>query len=134
MRHLRRGIEFVGVGFKWECGLTYWRNGTPSTLAPAQDRFFAWCHSPLISQIQAATATGKFAVEQNPELFDPGATRSWKQIQFGEANLQLTSDENEKPPDGTDWLMVEPDIDHDQDVGARALLEVNPQRHPQAPN
>ena len=95
-------------------------------LAPAQDRFFAWCDPTLISQIQAATAAGKFAVEQNPQLFHPGATRSWKQIQFGEANVQLTFHENEKPPDGTDWVMVEPDIDYYQDLGAHALLEVIP--------
>jgi hypothetical protein len=95
-------------------------------LAPAQDRFFAWCDPALISQIQAATAAGKFAVEQNPGLFHPGATRSWKQIQFGEANVQLTFHENEKPPDGTDWVMVEPDIDYYQDLGAHVLLEVIP--------
>jgi hypothetical protein len=95
-------------------------------LAPAQDRFFAWCDPALISQIQAATAAGTFAVEQNPELFHPGATRSWKQIQFGEANVQLTFHENEKSPDNTDWVMVESDIDYFQDLAAHALLEVIP--------
>jgi hypothetical protein len=95
-------------------------------LAPAQDRFFAWCDPAIIPQIQAATTAGKFAVELNPGVFHPGATRSWKQIQFGEANVQLTFHENEKPPDGTDWVMVEPDIDYYQDLGAHALLEVIP--------
>jgi hypothetical protein len=94
--------------------------------APAQDRFFAWCDPELISQIQAAAAAGKFAVEQNPGLFHPGATRSWKQIQFGEADVQFTFHENEKSPDGTDWVMVEPDIDYYQDLAAHALLEVIP--------
>jgi hypothetical protein len=92
--------------------------------APAQDRFFAWCDPDLIQQIQAATADGKFSVEQNPGLFHPGATRSWKQIQFGEANVQLTFHENEKSPAGTNWVMVEPDIDYYQDLAAHALLEV----------
>lgn len=95
-------------------------------LAPAQDRFFAWCDPAIIPQIQAATAAGKFAVEQNPGLFHPGATRSWKQIQFGEANVQLTFHENEKSPEGTNWVMVEPDIDYYQDPAAHALLEVIP--------
>jgi hypothetical protein len=92
--------------------------------APAQDRFFAWCDPELIQQIQTAAADGKFSVEQNPGLFHPGATRSWKQIQFGEANVQLTFHENEKPPDGTNWVLVEPDMDYYQDLAAHALLEV----------
>jgi hypothetical protein len=95
-------------------------------LAPAQDRFFAWCDPVLISQIQAATAAGQFAVELNPGLFHPGATRSWKQVQFGEANVQFTFHENERPPDGTNWVMVEPDIDYYQDPAAHVLLEVIP--------
>jgi hypothetical protein len=95
-------------------------------LSPAQDRFFAWCDPELIQQIQTAAADGKFSVEQNPDLFHPGATRSWKQIQFGEANVQFTFHENEKSPSGTNWVMVEPDIDYYQDLGAHALLEVIP--------
>jgi hypothetical protein len=95
-------------------------------LAPAQDRFFAWCDPELIQEIQAATADGKFSVELNPGLFHSGATRSWKQIQFGEANVQFTFHENEKSPTGTNWVMVEPDIDYYQDLGAHALLEVIP--------
>jgi hypothetical protein len=54
--------------------------------APAQDRFFAWCDVELIEQVKTAAAAGLFAVENNPGLFHPGATSSWKQIQFGEAN------------------------------------------------
>jgi hypothetical protein len=95
-------------------------------LAPAQDRFFAWCDPELIQQILAATADGEFSVEQNPGLFHPGATRSWKQIQFGEANVQFTFHENEPSPAGTNWVMVEPDIDYYQDLAAHALLEVIP--------
>lgn len=94
--------------------------------APAQDRFFAWCDRELIAQVEAAAAAGLFAVEQNPGLFHPGATRSWKQIQFGEANVQLTFHEDQPSPAGTDWVMVEPDIDYYQDLGAHALLEVVP--------
>jgi hypothetical protein len=91
--------------------------------APAQDRFFAWCDRELINQIKSAPA-GQFAVELNPGLLHPGATSSWKQIQFGEANVQFTFHENEPSPEGTDWVMVEPDIDYYRDLLAHFILEV----------
>ena len=75
--------------------------------APAQDRFFAWCDIRLIDQVKNAAAAGEFAVENNPGLFHPGATSSWKQIQFGEANVQLTFHENDKTViGGVDYVMV----------------------------
>ena len=93
--------------------------------APAQDRFYAWCDSLLIDQVKNAASAGEFAVENNPDLFHPGATSSWKQIQFGEANVQLTFHENDKMViSGVDCVMVEPDIDYYQDLAAHALLEV----------
>jgi hypothetical protein len=93
--------------------------------APAQDRFYAWCDSRLIDQVKNAAAAGEFAVENNPGLFHPGATSSWKQIQFGEANVQLTFHENDTMIiGGVDCVMVEPDIDYYQDLAAHALLEV----------
>lgn len=93
--------------------------------APAQDRFYAWCDSRLIDQVKNAAAAGEFAVENNPGLFHPGATSSWKQIQFGEANVQLTFHENDTMNiGGVDCVMVEPDIDYYQDLAAHALLEV----------
>lgn len=92
---------------------------------PAQDRFYAWCDRGLIDQVKNAAAAGKFAVENNPGLFHPGATSSWKQIQFGEANVQLTFHEGDTLViDGVDCVIVEPDIDYYQDLGAHALLEV----------
>ena len=58
-------------------------------------------------------------------MFHSGATRSWKQIQFGEANVQLTFHENNKQViNGVNCVMVEPDIDYYKDLGAHALLEV----------
>jgi len=93
--------------------------------APAQDRFYAWCDRRLIDQVKNAAAAGEFAVENNPGLFHPGATSSWKQIQFGEANVQLTFHENDTMIiGGVDCVMVEPDIDYYQDLAAHALLEV----------
>ena len=95
--------------------------------APAQDRFFAWCDSRLIDQVKSAAEAGQFAVENNPGFFHPGATSSWKQIQFGEANVQLTFHENDKMViGGIDCDLVEPDIDYYQDLAANAIFEVIP--------
>lgn len=93
----------------------------------AQDRFFAWANPTLIDQVVQAAAHGQFSPETGTALFHNGATRSWKQIQFGEANVQLTFHENDKKTiDGVDCVMVEPDIDYFRDLGAHALLEVTP--------
>jgi len=95
--------------------------------APAQDRFFAWCDVGLVDQVKASAAAGKFAVENAPGLFHPGATSSWKQIQFGEADVQLTFHENDKLTiDGVDCVMVEPDMDYYRDLAAHIILEVVP--------
>ena len=95
--------------------------------APAQDRFFAWCDVALIDQVKVAAAKGLFAVENAPGIFHPGATSSWKQIQFGEANVQLTFHENDTTViNGVDCVMVEPDIDYYRDLGAHTILEVVP--------
>lgn len=54
----------------------------------------------------------------------PGITFSWKQIQFGEANVRLTFHDNDKTTmDGVDCVMVKPDIDCFKDLGARATFE-----------
>ncbi len=96
--------------------------------APAQDRFFAWCDPELINQIKSAPP-GQFAVELNPGLFHPGATSSWKQIEFGEANVQLTFHEGDKQViDGLECVMVEPDIDYYRDLLAHTILEVIPNK------
>jgi hypothetical protein len=92
-----------------------------------QDRFFAWAHPNLIDQVVQAAAHGQFSPETGTAIFHSGATRSWKQIQFGEANVQLTFHENDKKTiDGIDCVKVEPDIDYYRDLGAHALLEVTP--------
>jgi len=107
----------------------HWKdpNLNPDPFAPANDRFFAWCDVRLIDQIKIATRAGMFAPELNPGLFHPGATSSWKQIQFGEANVQLTFHEGSKQTlDGVDCVLVEPDIDYFKDLGAHAIFEVIP--------
>lgn len=90
-----------------------------------QDRFFAWADPALIDQVIQAADHGQFAPEIGTAIFHAGATRSWKQVQFGEANVQLTFHENDKKTiGGLECVMVEPDIDYYKDELAHALLEV----------
>jgi hypothetical protein len=94
-------------------------------LAPAQDRIFAWCDPKLIDQVKIATAAKQFAPA--PFGLHQGATSSWKQIQFGEANVQLTFHENDHAViDGVNCILVEPDIDYYEDAAAHILFEVLP--------
>jgi hypothetical protein len=90
-----------------------------------QDRFFAWADPAMVDQVAQAAAQGEFAPEVGTAIFHPGATKSWKQIQFGEANVQLTFHENDKKTvGGVDCIMVEPDIDYYKDAAAHTILEV----------
>lgn len=98
-------------------------------IGPAQDRFFAYCDATLIDQVQAAASQGLFAPEYGCAVFHPGSTRSWKQIEFGEANVQLTFHENSpdrKTINGVDCITVEPDIDYYKDLAAHTIFEVIP--------
>jgi hypothetical protein len=91
----------------------------------AQDRFFAWADPKLVDQVVQAAHQGAFAPEPGTAIFHTGATSSYKQVQFGEANVQLTFHENDHPATGnTEWIKVEPDIDYYKDLLAHALLEV----------
>jgi hypothetical protein len=93
----------------------------------AQDRFFAYCDPALVDQVRTAAAQGEFAPEIGPAFFHPGATASWKQVQFGEANVQLTFHEKETAViNGLKCVVVEPDIDYYKDPAAHSLLEVIP--------
>lgn len=93
----------------------------------AQDRFFGYADQSLVDQVRQAAMEGEFAPEPNPGLFHPDATSSFKQIQFGEANVQLTFHENDtKTIGGVGCVKVEPDIDYFQDLAAHTLLEVIP--------
>lgn len=93
----------------------------------AQDRFFGFADKSIVDQVRRAAMEGEFRPEPNPGLFHPDAASSFKQVQFGEANVQLTFHENDtKEIDGVDCIKVEPDIDYFQDLGAHTLLEVIP--------
>jgi hypothetical protein len=93
----------------------------------AQDRFFGYADKSMVDQVRRAAMEGEFRPEPNPGLFHPDATSSFKQVQFGEANVQLTFHEKDtKKIGGVDCIKVEPDIDYFQDLGAHTLLEVIP--------
>ena len=92
-----------------------------------QDRFFAWADKALLDQTIQAAQHGEFKREFGFEFFHKNATDSYKQVQFGEANVQLTFHANDAPPaDLASTMKLEPDIDYYKDLGAHALLEVVP--------
>ena len=100
---------------------------SPNQQQPKQDRFFAWADPRLIDQVAQAADQHQFAPEVGTAIFHAGATRSWKQVQFGEANVQLTFHEDQKQTvNGIDCIVVEPDIDYYKDLAAHAILEVIP--------
>jgi hypothetical protein len=91
----------------------------------ARDRFFGYADAKLIAQVRIAEQQGLFAPEVGTAAFHAGATSSWKQIQFGEANVQLTFHENDRRTiNGRDCVLTEPDIDYFKDLLAHAILEV----------
>jgi hypothetical protein len=91
----------------------------------AQDRFFAYADPALYDQVKLAALHGEFQREPGFALFHKGATDSYKQIQFGEANVQLTFHANDtKLINGIQCIKMEPDIDYYKDELAHGLLEV----------
>jgi hypothetical protein len=89
-----------------------------------QDRFFAWAEEGMINRVTEASLQGLFAPEPTA-VFRPSGTRSWKQVQFGEANIQLTFHENDKRTiDGTTCILVEVDFDYYKDLLAHGILEI----------
>jgi hypothetical protein len=91
----------------------------------AQDRFYGWADPALYDEVKLAASHGIFVREPGFALFHAGATDSYKQIQFGEANVQLTFHANDtKEIDGITCIRMEPDIDYFKDLAAHSLLEV----------
>src|SRR5216684_6917528 len=103
--------------------LDYFRSIEWATLA--QDRFFGYAIPDLVSEVKAAVPKKLFAPEIDPAFFHGDATSSFKEIRFGEANVQLTFHENDKKTlNGEECVRVEPDIDYYKDLGAHAIMEV----------
>jgi len=91
----------------------------------AGDRFFTWADPELVAQVCRSAAEGLFEPEPGAAVFHPGATRSYKQVQYGEANVQITFHEKDKQAvEGVQCVKVEFDIDYYKDRAAHALLEV----------
>ena len=90
--------------------------------APKGDRFFAWADARLVEEVVQAVHQPRPTFEPALKGLHPGATRSYKQIEFGEANVQLTFHENDPGEPGE--VLVECDIDYFRDMGAHLLLEV----------
>lgn len=91
------------------------------------DRFFAYAQTELVAEVERAAAEGQWTPEVGSAVFHAGATKSFKQVQFGEANLQLTFHEQDKKRiNGAYCIKVEPDMDYYKDLLAHALLEVLP--------
>jgi hypothetical protein len=91
----------------------------------AKDRFYSYADAQLYEEETVAAAQGVFAREPGFDIFHSGATDSYKQVQFGEANVQLTFHANDtKMIDGIQCIKMEPDIDYYKDPLAHALLEV----------
>jgi hypothetical protein len=89
----------------------------------ASDRFYAWADPEIFDQLEIAKTQGKFA--DAPYGTHPGATRSYKQVEFGEANVQLTFHEQDSLIiDGVTCVKLESDIDYYRDMAAHLLLEV----------
>lgn len=106
--------------------LDYFKTFDLADLAP--DRIFGYADAKLVDQVRLAAQHGDFDTQPAIDLGLHGdATSSFKQKQFGEANVQLTFHENRRQTiDGVDCVYVEPDIDYYRDPGAHFLLEVIP--------
>lgn len=92
--------------------------------APQQDRFYAWAKEELIDKVVTAAHEGEFTPEPLAGWMHHGASRSYKQLRFGEANVQITFHENIPSPEGL--VKVETDIDYYRNPVAHAILEVIP--------
>ncbi|MGD0201201.1 MAG: hypothetical protein ABSD27_10680 [Bryobacteraceae bacterium] len=92
-----------------------------------EDRFFAYGDKRLVDQVRQAAQDHQFTPEPGAALFHPGATCSFKQVQLGEANVQITFHEDDtREVDGTTCVKIEADMDYHKDQAAHALLEVIP--------
>jgi hypothetical protein len=92
-----------------------------------QDRFFALADPALLDQVKIAAQQGQFDQQSEADLgLHSGppygaATSSFKQNQFGEANVQLTFHGLQ---DGL--IIVEPDIDYYKSLLAHTIFELIP--------
>ena len=88
-----------------------------------QDRFFAWVDADIEQALEQSTTLFRKA----PKVLHPGATSSYKQFGFGEANVQVTLHaQSAGHADGLNLIKAEFDIDYFRSDTAHLLLEVFP--------
>jgi hypothetical protein len=106
--------------------LDYFKQFDLTALAP--DRMYGYADAKLVDQVKLAAQQGMFETQPAIDLSLHGdATASFKEIRYGEANVQLTFHEHKrKTVGGVDCVYVEPDIDYFKDPGAHFLMEVIP--------
>jgi hypothetical protein len=95
----------------------------------AQDRFFGYVDPAMIPAVVATASDGEFAEEKDPGAFHPGATLSYKQIEYDYSNVQLTFHQNAadlKMVQGLECVLFEPDMDLYKDLLDHGVLEVLP--------
>jgi hypothetical protein len=102
--------------------LSYFRSLQWDTIA--RDRFFAIADEELLTQVKFARDQGLFKPELHPDVLHGTASESYKQVAFGEANIQLTFHGTDPAPQ--QCVVVEPDIDYFQDEVSHGILEVLP--------
>ena len=75
------------------------------------DRFFAFAEQGLVKQLEDSVEQGTF--QHAISTLHPGATRSFKEVRLGEANLQITLHENDRQrTNSKSCLKVEIDMDY----------------------
>ena len=94
-----------------------------------QDRFFAYADASLVDQVKQAADHGEFEPQFGLDINHPGATSSFKQNQFGEANVQFSFHENDTSTiEGVLCVKVELDMDYFKDLLGHFILEVLPNK------
>ena len=94
-----------------------------------EDRFFVFADAAMVGQVKQAAAQGAFESQPGLDINHPGATCSYKQKQFGEANIQFSFHENDKKTiKSTSCVKLELDMDYHKDLLAHTILEVLPNK------
>ncbi len=88
------------------------------------DRFFCWVEPEFVEWVSRSPR-----FKPSPVGSHIGATRTFKQIDFNEANIQFSLHEKTPAPPGLEGrVRVECDMDYYKNQGAHLLLEVLPNR------
>lgn len=123
LHNLTTALKAVELGSA--TGMEFFKRLIWEKKPPQRDRFFAYADVNLIQEIKQARPRNLWA--DASAALHPGATVSFKQVQFGEANIQLSFHENDKLDiGGVSCVKVEADLDYFNDNAAHFFLEVIP--------